>query len=273
MSEVSPQVNNSVFTLTIDWLAFTLLDASVNEVMKVIGGEWSRGKAGFRGYPISWILADPSRGVGLLGTGAPRRPREVHVDLSAGIVSSWELPKVRAILQWIFKQQGRFTRLDCALDDRHPVSRVSAEKGAIKRDRWLRRTVPVNQTVMALLKAKAKVRRLNTDLVFPSRTGTLIDPNHLRRALRTATTRVGLQDFHFHDLRHTFATRLVQAGVDLYKVQRLFGHKTPMMTQRYAHHYPESLRGGVEILDRRRRPDNKIDHSVRVVGDRCRASR
>lgn len=114
-------MNNSVFTLTIDWLAFTLLDASVNEVMKVIGGEWSRGKAGFRGYPISWILADPSRGVGLLGTGAPRRPREVHVDLSAGIVSSWELPKVRAILQWIFKQQGRFTRLDCALDDRQPL--------------------------------------------------------------------------------------------------------------------------------------------------------
>ena len=41
--------------------------------------------------------------------------------------------------------------------------------------------------------------------------------------------------------------------VDLYKVQRLLGHKSPMMTQRYAHHYPESLRDGVEILDRRGR--------------------
>lgn len=121
MSEVSPQSNNPVFTLTIDWLAFTLPDAPANEVMKVIGGEWSRGKAGFRGYPLSWILPDPSRGVGLLGTGAPRRPREVHVDLSAGIVSCWDLAKVRAILQWIFKQQGRFTRLDCALDDRQPL--------------------------------------------------------------------------------------------------------------------------------------------------------
>jgi len=82
----------------------------------------------------------------------------------------------------------------------------------IKAERGERRTVPVNQTVMTLLKAKAKakVRRLNTDLVFPSRTGTVIDPNHLRRA-----------------------TRLVQSGVDLYKVQRLLGHKSPMMTQRY----------------------------------------
>src|SRR6476660_1112510 len=98
MKAVSPEPNQPVFTLTIDWLAFTLPDASANEVMKSIGGEWSRRKAGFRGYPISWILADSSRGVGLLGTGAPRQPREVHVDLSAGIVSSWEPSKVRAIL-------------------------------------------------------------------------------------------------------------------------------------------------------------------------------
>jgi site-specific recombinase XerD len=58
-----------------------------------------------------------------------------------------------------------------------------------------------------------------------------------------------IENFHFHDLRHTFATSLVQSGIDLYKVQRLLGHKSPIMTQRYAHHYPESLRDGVEILD------------------------
>ncbi|MCC7201383.1 MAG: tyrosine-type recombinase/integrase, partial [Nitrospirae bacterium] len=59
-----------------------------------------------------------------------------------------------------------------------------------------------------------------------------------------------IESFRFHDLRHTFATRLVQAGIDLYKVQRLLGHKTPAMTQRYAHHSPESLRDGVEALDK-----------------------
>ena len=42
---------------------------------------------------------------------------------------------------------------------------------------------------------------------------------------------------------------LVQRGVDLYKVQRLLGHKTSLMTQRYAHHSPESLRDGVNVLD------------------------
>ncbi|HXN07455.1 MAG TPA: tyrosine-type recombinase/integrase [Nitrospiria bacterium] len=54
-------------------------------------------------------------------------------------------------------------------------------------------------------------------------------------------------DFHFHDLRHTFATRLIQGGIDLYKLQRLGRWKDISMVMRYPHHYPESLRSGIEI--------------------------
>jgi site-specific recombinase XerD len=46
-----------------------------------------------------------------------------------------------------------------------------------------------------------------------------------------------------------FATRLVQNGVDLYKVNELLGHKTIAMTMKYAHHYPENLRSSVNVLD------------------------
>lgn len=53
-----------------------------------------------------------------------------------------------------------------------------------------------------------------------------------------------------HDVRHTFASRLVQAGVDLYTVQRLGRWKSIKMVQHYGHHYPENLRGGAEVLDR-----------------------
>ena len=112
-----------------------------------------------------------------------------------------------------------------------------------------RRTIPVNQTVLAVLKEKSTLRSLRTELVFCSQVFTPMESGHLRRSFRVALGKARIDDFHFHDLRHTFATRLVQAGVDLYKVQRLLGHKSPIMTQRYAHHYPESLRGGVEILD------------------------
>ncbi len=41
----------------------------------------------------------------------------------------------------------------------------------------------------------------------------------------------------------------IEAGIDLYVVKELLGHKTIAMTLRYAHHYPESLRHGVDILD------------------------
>lgn len=82
------------------------------------------------------------------------------------------------------------------------------------------------------------------------------------RSFRLALGKAKIDDFHFHDLRHTFATRSVQAGVDLYKVQRLLGHKSPIMTQRYAHHYPESLRDGVAILDRVAVPGTNLVQSA-----------
>lgn len=71
-------------------------------------------------------------------------------------------------------------------------------------------------------------------------------------ALKKALKKARIEGFRFHDLRHTFATPLVQSGVDLYKVQRLLGHKSSAMTQCYAHHYPESLRDAVEMLDKKK---------------------
>ena len=72
----------------------------------------------------------------------------------------------------------------------------------------------------------------------------------ISRAFTLACVRAKVERFRFHDLRHTFATRLVRAGVDLYAVQKLGRWKTISMVMRYAHHYSESLRPGVEALGR-----------------------
>ena len=90
---------------------------------------------------------------------------------------------------------------------------------------------------------------MDTELVFPSEALTRLNASNISRSLHLALEKAKMTNFHFHDLRHTCTTRMVQGGVDLYKVQRLLGHKSPIMTQRYAHHYPESLRDGVEVLD------------------------
>ena len=52
----------------------------------------------------------------------------------------------------------------------------------------------------------------------------------------------GLDDkVHFHSLRHSFASLLVQAGVSLYEVQRLLGHSSPTVTQVYSHLQPDQM--------------------------------
>ena len=112
-----------------------------------------------------------------------------------------------------------------------------------------RDTLPLNNKVLDVLRARDKVRHIN-GYVFYNGNGNRIDARNLLRGYYAARKKAGLEDVRFHDLRHTFATRLAQAGVDLYKVQKLMRHKSPIMTQRYAHHYPESLRDGVEVLDR-----------------------
>lgn len=114
------------------------------------------------------------------------------------------------------------------------------------------RTIPANQTVLKVLTTKAKVRSLAIERVFCSKAYTPLESGHLRRSFRLALRKAKIEDFHFHDLRHTFATILTQSGVDLYKVLQLLGHKSPIMTQQYAHHYTGSLRKRVEILDRAR---------------------
>ena len=60
--------------------------------------------------------------------------------------------------------------------------------------------------------------------------------------------RAKLNDFRFHDLRHSFASKLVLAQVDLYTVKELMGHSTIQMTERYAHLAPEHKASAVEKI-------------------------
>jgi integrase len=109
--------------------------------------------------------------------------------------------------------------------------------------------IPLCEKVMEVFKSLNKVRRLGSPYVFSVADGSHIRGDAVSMAFIRTCRRVGVLDFRFHDLRHTFASMLVQRGVDLYRVQRLLGHRDGRMTQRYAHLSPENLREAVEVLD------------------------
>jgi len=115
-------------------------------------------------------------------------------------------------------------------------------------------TLPLNQKAMGILEGRRKNKMTDCDLVFPSQNGTRILDRNLFRAFHNAMERAQIENFRFHDLRHTFATRLVQTGVGIYEVQKLGRWKNASMVMRYAHHNPESLRSSIEVLDSFEKP-------------------
>ncbi len=78
------------------------------------------------------------------------------------------------------------------------------------------------------------------------------DGNRFHRiwwSFEKALRKAGLPHIRFHDLRHTFASHLVMAGVDLATVQKLLGHRDIKTTMRYAHLAPDHLRSSIEKID------------------------
>lgn len=129
---------------------------------------------------------------------------------------------------------------------------VDLSKGVIRLEHTKngeRLGLPINDTVRILLMELNKVRHINSEYVFHDKAGNRLSATTVQHAFHRACKKAGIQDFRFHDLRHTFASWLVQGGVDLYRVQRLLGHKTGEMTRRYAHLAPENLKTAVNSLN------------------------
>jgi site-specific recombinase XerD len=105
--------------------------------------------------------------------------------------------------------------------------------------------VPVNQELHQVLSGLGP--QLPDQYVFANAEGgPFLD---IKKGFHAAMRRAGIKDFRFHDLRHTFASRLVMAGVDIRTVQVLLGHKDIKMTLRYSHLSDTHLRDAVQKLE------------------------
>jgi integrase len=184
--------------------------------------------------PLKQIKTDRQGVVRYLDTAEERRLLAALDQLPAGKrLRPMVLVSMHTGLRW-----GELAALrwpDCDLQTRLLTVRGEGAKSGQTR------YIPLNDTAHAALAAWAAHCQADADadldgLTFPGKAGTL---DNVRKSWATLLKTAGIKDFRWHDLRHHFASRLVQNGVDLNTVRELMGHADIKMTLRYSHLAPE----------------------------------
>jgi len=107
------------------------------------------------------------------------------------------------------------------------------------------RVIPMNKTLYEELSELSK--RSDSEYVFANKDRQPF--GDIKKGFSAALKRAEIEDFHFHDLRHTFGSHLVMQGIDLKTVQQVMGHKDIKTTMRYAHLSPEYVQEAMGRLD------------------------
>ena len=112
------------------------------------------------------------------------------------------------------------------------------------------RVMPIVSHAMELLREHRKVRRLDSDLVFPHP----FDPSrpwNFESLWRKSKKAAEIEDFRFHDLRHSAASYLAMGGASLAEIAEVLGHKTLAMVKRYSHLSDSHVSGVVEKMNQK----------------------
>jgi integrase len=110
---------------------------------------------------------------------------------------------------------------------------------------YMPRQININETLKKVFESIP--RHIKSEYVFYGKDGNPLKSVSI--AFTNALKKAGIKDFRFHDLRHTFASRLVMRGARLKAVQYLLGHKDIKMTMRYAHLSDDYKKKTVQLLD------------------------
>lgn len=183
--------------------------------------------------------------------GATRSTVKKEINLLAGAINfareewQWDIPPLPK------SRRRRGELLELTWD------RVDLEEGLIYFEHRQTKnpqpaSVPLNEQARAALRHRAQFRATHcpaSPWVFCRRDGTRIQ--QIRNGFVTACKRAGIRDFRIHDLRHTCAAWLVQAGVTMIEVRDLLRHTEISMTERYAHLAPHNARRAARWLGER----------------------
>lgn len=146
------------------------------------------------------------------------------------------------------RQMEQFTLTRSELDFQARVITVRESKHGDSR------TVPMTKRLLEILEQQLATH--SSDWVFPGRkAGTHFTGAGAIHGLKTVSKAAGINDLTWHDLRHTFCSRLAMAGHSTETIRQLAGHKSSTVTQRYMHLSPTHNRNAMESITKRTRPD------------------
>ena len=110
------------------------------------------------------------------------------------------------------------------------------------------RIVPIHKKVKKILRELYKLNR-KTGLVFYRTVGVKLNNNFVSKQFKQAVRESNLNErIHFHTLRHSFASNLLQNGASIYAIKELLGHEDIKTTQVYSHLTQSSLMSTVSLL-------------------------
>ena len=109
------------------------------------------------------------------------------------------------------------------------------------------RQIPINDDLSELFKNIRKRNQLRSEYVFCDNKGRPF--KQINKSFQASLKKAGIEDFRFHDLRHTFASHFIMRKGSLKDLQEILGHKTMTMTMRYAHLSQEHKKKAINLLN------------------------
>lgn len=190
---------------------------------------------------VEWELLRPSQRPKI--SWLREEEKDVHIlsDANERLLLMAATPRMRPLLRFALhtglRRQELVTLTWAQIDGERQEVVIPA---AIAKNRHAR-TIPLNETALAVLRELSPLKG-EGDRVFGYRA---VGAN-----MQQAVAKAKLRGVSLHTLRHTWATRLLEAGVDIETVRQLLGHQSLRHTQRYLHISTAHARQAVRLLDR-----------------------
>ena len=113
------------------------------------------------------------------------------------------------------------------------------------------REIPIADKLVSYLKELQQYQQSKSEFVISRKSGKLIDPRAYQESFRRVCNRLNISRRKFHVLRHTFATRCLELGIDIKTISELMGHANTTTTlNRYVHSNDESKRKAISVYSK-----------------------